>query len=51
MDLSMRSKIYLEKLGYKELKEIDLQKVKNTNMINFGEKTKKEIIDYINTLG
>lgn len=47
MDLSVRSKIYLEKLGYTKVEGIDLERVINTDMINFGAKTKKEIGDYL----
>lgn len=48
--LSVRSINYLEKLGYKYLHEVDLQKVNNSNIINYGMKTKQEINNFINNL-
>jgi len=42
--LSVRSINYLLNRGYKTVKEIDI------NNLNCGIKTKKEIVDYINSL-
>lgn len=45
--LSVRAIAYLKRLGYKDLKDIDLDKVNNSHIINFGLKTKAEITEFI----
>ena len=50
MDLSVRSKLYLERLGFKKVKDINLNLVEFSNIINYGLKTKQEIINEVKKL-